>query len=275
MPELPEVETVKRSLEEKIVGCRFLGLEVYMPKVVKAGEANDLAGAITGKRVVRMGRRGKYLLVYLEDNLVLVIHLRMTGQLVHSAPEQEMAKHTHVVFSLDNGNQLRFVDQRQFGRIYLVPANALEMLSGLRNMGLEPFDPGFTKEYFKKELRNRRTKIKPLLLDQSFVAGIGNIYADEALHRALIHPERPAFSLLPREAAKLCQAIKDVLEEGIANRGTSIKDYVDGEGRSGENQHMLRMYGKEGQPCPKCKKPIRRIKVGGRSAYFCARCQKI
>lgn len=275
MPELPEVETVKRTLEEKIVGCKLLGLEVYLPKVVKAGEANDLAGAITGKRVIRMGRRGKYLLVYLEDNLVLVVHLRMTGQLVHSASEQELAKHTHVVFNLDNGHQLRFIDQRQFGRIYLMPANALDMLSGLKNMGLEPFDPDFTKEYFKKELRNRRTRIKPLLLDQTFVAGIGNIYADEALHRALIHPERPAFTLTSREAARLYQAIKDVLEEGIANRGTSIKDYVDGEGRSGENQHRLRVYGKEGQPCPKCKKPIQRIKVGGRSSYFCAKCQKI
>ncbi|MFZ5641629.1 MAG: bifunctional DNA-formamidopyrimidine glycosylase/DNA-(apurinic or apyrimidinic site) lyase [Bacillota bacterium] len=275
MPELPEVETVKRTLEEKIVGCKFTGLKVFMPKVVKAGEVDDVAGAIAGKRVVRMGRRGKYLLVYLENNLVLVVHLRMTGQLVHSAPDQELPKHTHVVFNLDNGQQLRFVDQRQFGRIYLVPANALDVLSGLRNMGLEPFDPDFTKEYFKKELRNRRTKIKPLLLDQSFVAGIGNIYADEALHRALVHPERPAYTLNPREAAKLYQAIKDVLEEGIANRGTSIKDYVDGEGRSGENQHQLRVYGREGQPCLKCKKPIHRIKVGGRSSYFCARCQKI
>lgn len=275
MPELPEVETVKRTLEEKIVGCKFQGLQVFMPKVVKAGEVDDLAGAITGKKVVRMGRRGKYLLVYLEGNLVLVVHLRMTGQLVLTDSEQELAKHTHVVFNLDNGSQLRFVDQRQFGRIYLVPANALDVISGLKSMGMEPFDPEFTKEYFKKELRNRRTKIKPLLLDQTFIAGIGNIYADEALFRALVHPERPAYSLTPREVARLYQAIKDVLEEGIANRGTSIKDYVDGEGRSGENQHKLRVYGREHQPCLKCKKPIHRIKVGGRSSYFCAKCQKI
>ncbi len=275
MPELPEVETVKRSLEKKIVGCKFSGLKVFMPKIVKAGEADEVAKAIAGQKIVRMGRRGKYLLVYLENNLVLVIHLRMTGQLVCTPREQELARHTHVVFNLDNGSELRFVDQRQFGRIYLLQANALDVLSGLKNMGLEPFDPAFTKEYFKKQLRNRRTKIKPLLLDQSFVAGIGNIYADEALHRALIHPERPAYSLHTREASRLYQAIKEVLEEGIANRGTSIKDYVDGEGQAGENQYQLRVYGRENQPCGKCKKTIRRIKVGGRSSYFCAKCQKI
>lgn len=275
MPELPEVETVKRTLEEKIVGSRFQGLKVLMPKIIKADEVDDLAGAISGKRVVRMGRRGKYLLVYLEGSLVLVVHLRMTGQLVHTEAEQELAKHTHVVFNLDNGCQLRFIDQRQFGRIYLVAENALDVISGLKNMGMEPFDPDFTREYFKKELHNRRTRIKPLLLDQTFIAGIGNIYADEALFRALVHPERPAYSLNQRETARLYQAIKDVLEEGITNRGTSIKDYVDGEGRSGENQHKLRVYGREGQPCQKCKKPIHRIKVGGRSSYFCARCQKI
>lgn len=275
MPELPEVETVKRSLEKKIVGCKFSGLKVFMPKIVKAGEADEVANAIAGQKIVRMGRRGKYLLVYLENNLVLVIHLRMTGQLVCTSPEQELARHTHVVFNLDNGSELRFVDQRQFGRIYLLQANALDVLSGLKNMGLEPFDPEFTKEYFKKQLRNRRTKIKPLLLEQSFVAGIGNIYADEALHRALIHPERPAYSLHTREASRLYQAIKEVLEEGIANRGTSIKDYVDGEGQAGENQYQLRVYGRENQPCGKCKKTIRRIKVGGRSSYFCAKCQKI
>ncbi len=275
MPELPEVETIRRSLEQKLKGKTFVGVEVLMDKMLK-GVTPDKAGEeITGKKITSIERRGKYLIIRLSGGKSMVIHLRMTGQLVHCPSEKEKAKHTHIVFQFNDKSQLRFVDQRQFGKVQLVADDELDSLSGLKDLGIEPLSAGFTRELFKKELRNRRTKIKPLLLDQTFIAGIGNIYADEALFRARINPERVAATLSPREVSLLYKAIKDVLLEGIENKGTSIRDYIDGEGNRGSNQDNLRVYGREGEPCPRCGKPIERKVIGGRSSHFCHKCQKM
>ncbi|PKM45492.1 MAG: formamidopyrimidine-DNA glycosylase [Firmicutes bacterium HGW-Firmicutes-8] len=275
MPELPEVETIRRSLEQNIKGKTFMGAEVFLEKMVKGVSPLELNSELKGREITRIDRRGKYLIIHLTGGIAMVIHLRMTGQLLYCSPEQEKVRHTHIIFKLSDMCQLRFADQRQFGKISLVSVRELDNFPGLKGLGVEPLGETFSREFFKKELRNRRTKIKPLLLDQTFIAGIGNIYADEALFRAMINPERIASSLTPREASRLYLAIRTVLQEGIENKGTSIKDYVDGDGNKGSNQGNLRVYGREGEPCVKCGKEIKRKSIGGRSSHFCPKCQKL
>lgn len=274
MPELPEVETIKRSLEKNIAGQTIDSVELYMPKIIRCPLPGEFIERLTGKKILRMGRRGKYLLMHLSGGSTLVVHLRMTGRLVYSPPEVPLDKHTHAVFGLSGGRQLRYTDIRQFGRICLAENGELKNLPGLKDLGVEPLEEQFTRDYLKKELKRRRTRIKSLLLDQTIIAGLGNIYADEALFRAKVHPEKIASALTPREIAKLYIAIVEVLRESIENRGTSFRDYVDGEGLSGSNQLSLRVYSREGHPCIDCGKPLARIKVGGRSSYFCPCCQK-
>lgn len=275
MPELPEVETVKRTLEGKILGLSFDIVKIMMPKIVRTPAAEDFAKLIQGKKVLKLGRRGKYILIHLSEEFTMVIHLRMTGQLIYCAPDREMVKHTHLIFNLNNGMELRYVDIRQFGQVSLIPTPELNDFPGLGSLGPEPLEDEFTREFFKKELRNRRTKIKALLLDQTFLAGLGNIYVDEALHKAKIHPERLACTLNAREVSLLFQAIRDVLSEGIEHRGTSIKDYVDAEGQSGGFQNRLQAYGREKKPCAHCGELITRKKVAGRSSFYCPSCQKV
>lgn len=275
MPELPEVETVKRTLEGKILGLSFGTVKILMPKIVRTPSADDFTKLIPGKKVLKLGRRGKYILIHLSDDFTMVIHLRMTGQLIYCAPDRERTKHTHLIFNLDNGMELRYLDIRQFGQVSLIPTAELQAFPGLGSLGPEPLEDEFTREFFKKELRNRRTKIKALLLDQTFLAGLGNIYVDEALHKAKIHPERLACTLNAREVSLLFQAIRDVLSEGIEHRGTSIKDYVDVEGQAGGFQNRLQAYGRENKPCSHCGDLIARKKVAGRSSFYCPSCQKV
>ena len=275
MPELPEVETIRRSLEHTIKGKTLVGLEVFLEKILKGMDPREFDEKLKGKKITGISRRGKYLIIQLSGGLVMVVHLRMTGQLLYCSPEQERAKHTHVIFHLSNKYQLRFVDQRQFGKVQLLPARDLDSLSSLRNLGVEPLSDEFSREFLKKGLRNKRVKIKPLLLEQEFIAGIGNIYADEALFRARVNPERVSATLNPREASRIYQAIREVLLEGIENKGTSIKDYIDGDGNKGSNQNNLRVYGRTGQSCIKCGTEIQRVVIRGRSAHFCPKCQKL
>ncbi len=275
MPELPEVETIRRSLEDKLIGKTLTGVKVLLDKMVKGISPEDFDAELRGKKITGISRRGKYLIIYLTGGITVVIHLRMTGQLLYCPAGQDTIKHTHIVFQLNDKGQLRFVDQRQFGRVHLVQAKELDNLSGLKNLGIEPLSECFTREFFRKELKKKHTKIKPLLLDQTFLAGVGNIYADEALFRAKVNPERVAAGLSPREAANLYLAIKKVLLEGISNKGTSIRDYLDGEGNPGSNQDNLKVYGRAGEPCIKCRKPIERKVIGGRSSHFCPKCQKL
>ncbi len=274
MPELPEVETVRQTLQPKLAGLKFCGALVYLPKIIKTPDPEQFIKEIEGKKIIKISRRGKYLLLNLSDRYTLVVHLRMTGSLVYCENGDPPAKHTHIVFNLSNGAQLRFTDVRQFGQLWLVPSTSLDSLTGLKNLGVEPLEPQFTRDYLKKELRRRHARIKPLLLDQTIIAGLGNIYTDEALHRAKINPERLAMTLTPREIASLYHAIRDVLQEGIENRGTTVRNYVDGEGRSGSYQEQLQVYSRDGEPCSHCGKIIIKKKVGGRSSYYCPSCQK-
>ncbi|MBO8129365.1 MAG: DNA-formamidopyrimidine glycosylase [Peptococcaceae bacterium] len=277
MPELPEVETIIRGLRKNILGARILGVEIYLPKVVATPEPDLFKSKLKGKQINTLKRRGKYILVYLSDNSLLAFHLRMTGQLVFHKPgynEADFPKHTHLVFRLDRG-LLRFTDPRQFGRVWLVPKDKPEWISGLTKLGPEPLDDTFTEERFKDKIRQHKQKIKPLLLDQAFIAGLGNIYTDEALYRARIHPAKRASDLTARETETLYRAIKEVLSEGIKYKGTSVRDYVDGTGDEGHYQERLAVYGKKGMACYRCGTPISRILCANRGTYYCPRCQKL
>lgn len=275
MPELPEVETVRRSLLKKLVGRKITQVHVTMDKIVSPLLVDEFVEQATGKEILDIRRRGKYLLLDLSEQLTLIVHLRMTGKFIFCKAQDEVMKHTHVIFELDDGHHLRFVDQRQFGKVLLVPNEALHQVSGLSTLGPEPLEDEFTLEWFKHTMAKKSTKIKGLLLDQTFLAGLGNIYVDEALFRAKVHPERPANSLKAREVTRLYQAVRDVLQEGIEYRGTSFKDYVDGEGKTGGFQNHLKAYGRENQPCEECGTLMMRKKVAGRSSVYCPRCQRL
>lgn len=274
MPELPEVETIACTLRPKAVGRRIAAAEVFLPKVIKEPDAGQFVKTITGLKITGLKRRGKFLLFYLSEAYILVIHLRMTGRLVYVAPETPREKHTHVIFHLDDGNELRFQDLRQFGTMHLLAEDQLEEFPSLSKLGPDTLDSSLTRDVFKKMLKGRSGKIKKLLLDQTFISGIGNIYANEILWEARIHPERQAATLNPREISKLYKAMRDVLKRAIAYRGTTLRDYVDGEGKPGGFQTRLAVHGRENQPCPACGSSITRVKSGGRSSYICPCCQK-
>jgi formamidopyrimidine-DNA glycosylase len=274
MPELPEVETVRRTLQPKLTGLTITCVHLCLPKIIRTPGPEEFKKIITNKKILRVDRRGKYLLLGLSGGYTLAVHLRMTGRLVYAAGDVPPTKHTHIILQLDNGHKLIFTDMRQFGGMWLVPTAALDSLSGYKDLGVEPLDECFTRDFFRKELCRRRTRIKSLLLNQTFIAGLGNIYADEVLHRAGINPERQAETLRPREIKRLHQAIIDVLMEAIDNRGTTVRDYIDGNGLAGSYQELLRVYQREGKPCLHCGQVITRKKVGGRSSYYCPACQK-
>lgn len=273
MPELPEVETVKRSLAGQLTGERITGVTIYYPGNIKRPEPELFKRTLTGKEFLGIDRRGKFLLLALSGGYVLVVHLRMTGQLFMTGAGEPLDKHTHIVFSLSGERELRYADQRKFGILELVRQGEVNQLKGLKELGLEPLSSDFTLERLVAVLRNKKRPIKNLLLDQTVVAGIGNIYADEILFEAGIHPEKPAGDLTEEEIAALWQAVPRMLELGIQHRGTSIRNYVDGEGQKGSFQNLLRVYGRPGEPCCRCGAAIVRIKVAGRGTYFCPRCQ--
>ncbi|MDD2421606.1 MAG: bifunctional DNA-formamidopyrimidine glycosylase/DNA-(apurinic or apyrimidinic site) lyase [Heliobacteriaceae bacterium] len=275
MPELPEVETVRRTLAKHIVGRTICGVEIHLPKIVAAPFDGDFVQTVVGRRIIGLRRRGKYLLATLSGDRTLVVHLRMTGQWVACTLESPVIPHTHVVFCLDDGKQVRFADLRQFGRLVVIPSDLVPTFGGLASLGPEPLAADFTEQDFAGCLQGKKTKLKPLLLDQKFLAGLGNIYANEALARAGLHPDRPANELTASEKTALYQGIRTVLLDGIAAGGTSLRDYVDGEGRQGKFQAKLQVHGREGKPCQACGTPIVRVKRGGRSTYFCPRCQTI
>ncbi len=270
MPELPEVETIVRGLREPLVGRQFTGVRVGWENLVARPSVEEFERGLVGQRILGLKRRGKYLIFALSDGRSLIIHLRMTGRLMIVNSYDELDKHDHLIFELDEGRELRFNNLRKLGRVYLVDDE--DEIVG--RLGPEPLDDDFTPANFAALLSGRRGKIKPLLLNQRFIAGIGNIYADEAMFAARIHPERRADTLTAEEIECLYGAIRQVLAQGIRNRGTTFSDYLDAEGREGENQEYLRVFRRTGQPCPRCGTPIERTVVGGRGTYFCPRCQK-
>ncbi len=273
MPELPEVETIRRSLEPLVKGAKITEIKVNTP--VTQPQATLFCEQLTKKEILQIARRGKYLIFYLDDALVLVVHLRMTGQLVYYPKTAPPSKHTHVIFVFENGAELHFTDTRRFGRMWLVPKTELFGIPGLDTLGPEPIDEGFDKKIIADKLaRHKKMKIKIFILDQTIIAGLGNIYADEVLFASGIHPERRCEDISQKELAALCCAMQNILKEAITHRGTSFRDYVDGNRAKGEHQDFLKVYQRRDQPCLTCGKPIKCIKVGGRSSFYCPHCQK-
>lgn len=276
MPELPEVETIKKSLLPLLVGKKIVNVELKVENLLKYPEKDKdyFEDTLKNSSFIDIQRRGKYLLFYMDTDSILVIHLRMTGRLLYLPTSEIVDKHTHIIFNLEDDMDLRFHDVRKFGLVYLVPKNGLHLLKGLSSLGPEPLEEEFSLESFKLSLKNKKGKIKPLLLNQQFIAGIGNIYADEILFQARVHPEEIVSNLSEGEIELIYEAIKDRLSQGIKFRGTSIKDYVDGLGNSGTFQNELKIYGKKGESCFNCDHLLERIKVGGRNSTICPECQK-
>jgi len=286
MPELPEVETIVRGLRGPLVGRTIIGVRVGWENLVarprpdgstssprrlaEGPTIEEFKRRIVGQKVLAVKRRGKYLICTLSGGGSLIVHLRMTGQLLIKNSGDELDKYDHLIFELDDGRELRFNNMRRLGRVYLVDDE--DEIAG--RLGPEPLDDDFTPPDFAALLSGRRGKIKPLLLNQRFIAGIGNIYADEAFFAARIYPERRADTLTAGEIERLYHAIRRVLRQGIENRGTTLVTYRDAEGREGRNQEYLRVFRRTGQSCPRCGMPIERTVVGGRGTYFCPRCQK-
>lgn len=271
MPELPEVETIVRELREPLIGRRFTGVSVGWGNVVKMPSVAELKDRILGQKIIGIRRRGKYLVFTLSGGDNLILHLKMTGRLKVEPAWKKFEKHDHTVFSLDDGRELRFNDMRKFGCVYLVE-DAEEILGKL---GPEPLADDFTLEAFAALLTRRSGAIKPLLLNQRFVAGLGNIYADEALFAAGLHPQRKANTLTGEEIERLYRAIRQVLYQAIKDEGTTFDGvYRKADGEEGGHQDHLMVFRRRGGPCPRCGETIQRIMVGGRGTYFCPRCQK-
>lgn len=276
MPELPEVETVASGLRaEGLSGRTITDVVVRWPRTVDRPSIDELRARLIGQQIEAIGRRGKFLIFSLSGGDSLLVHLRMTGKL-HVVPADEpLDAHTHIILSLDDGRELRFHDTRKFGRIYLVD----EPAEVIGRLGPEPIDAEFTVEDFQAMLSSRRRQLKPLLLDQTFLAGLGNIYANEALWHARLHPERLSNSLSADEAANLYEAMRFVLRKGIENLGTTlgqgITNFYGARGDAGRNQEELQVHEREGQPCFRCNTPIRRLIVGQRATYICPTCQPL
>ncbi len=267
MPELPEVETIRRALVQEVLHRRLRALEVReRVHLLQNCTAPQLEKALVGKRLTALDRRGKFLVLEFGP-WAMVLHLRMSGRLL-----LHPAGHTRLVLDFE-GRTLYLDDARRFAALYLVPTAKLWELDPLRRLGLEPFTPSYTLEAFRERLRSRR-EVKRLLLDQTKLAGLGNIYACEALFEACIHPERPASSLTQQEAKRLFEAIPRVLERALAAGGTSFDKYRTPRGEPGRFQEEFSVYGREGEPCPRCGAPIARIVQGGRSSFYCPECQR-
>ena len=273
MPELPEVETIRLALEPNVVGRRFERVEIRDPRLVRPFEPTAVAAELEGERVGALDRRGKYLIVRFESGRALLIHLRMTGSLRHAAPGSlPDDPHRRAVVKLDDGSDVAYRDVRRFGTWHLLEPDELDPYLAQR-LGREPLERGFTARRLAEQLKGRRAPIKAALLDQRTVAGLGNIYVDEALWRAQIHPQRPAEDLDDEEITRLARAIKDALRAGLARQGASLRDYSTPDGGRGRMQDEFRVYGREGEPCPRCGTPIDKIRAGGRGTWYCPSCQ--
>jgi len=274
VPELPEVETVRARLEPVLVGRRFDEVEINDARLTRPFEPEPVAAELTGERVAALERRGKYLVVRFDSGLVLLIHLRMTGGLKH-APKGLRGDdpHRRAVVKLDDGSDVAYRDVRRFGTWLLLRDDELEPYLANR-LGEEPLHGGFTPKTLGERLANRRAPIKAALLDQRTLAGLGNIYVDEALWRARIHPHTPAGELTQLEHRALHRAIRDSLEAGIARQGATLRDYRTPDGKRGRMQRAFKVYGRAGQPCDRCGHPIEKTRAGGRGTWYCPNCQK-
>lgn len=275
MPELPEVETVRKTLKQLVLHKTIENITVYWPKIIKNPvDVEQFIDALIGESIVDVGRRGKFLIIY-TDHYALVSHLRMEGKYGLYPKEEPFDKHTHVIFRFTDGTELRYRDVRKFGTMHLFKKSEEFIKPPLVDLGPEPFSKSFTIEYFASRLKKTNRKIKPALLDQKIVVGLGNIYVDEALFRSGIHPERLASTLNAKEIVILHREIVATLSGAIAKGGSTIRSYVNTQGEIGMFQLELYAYGRKGEACKKCGAPLEKMVVGGRGTHYCPICQKI
>ncbi|MHB1130822.1 MAG: bifunctional DNA-formamidopyrimidine glycosylase/DNA-(apurinic or apyrimidinic site) lyase [Chloroflexota bacterium] len=273
MPELPEVETIKNDAREHLLGLRVTEVNLKDPTLVRRPAPEEFVARLTGRRFEAAERQAKNLILGLDSGDALVLQLVITGQFLLVARSARLSQSNRLVLDVDDGRQLRLVDSSLYAKALLLSAAELPAVLGLERLGPDPTTPVFTAEWLAEALAKRRGRIKPLLLDQHFLAGLGNIYVDEALFLAGIAPTREARSLSAAEVARLHGAIREVLLGSIAKRGTTFATYRDLLGRPGHYQEDLRVFHRTGQPCPRCGGPIQMEKIGGRDTHFCPRCQ--
>jgi formamidopyrimidine-DNA glycosylase len=272
MPELPEVETIAASLRRKIVGLPIADIHIFLPKLDRGRGAIDLR-KYSGRKVLDVRRRGKMILVTCENGLCLLFHLKMTGQFLWTRMKLERDAHTHLAISFVGRNrELRFRDVRKFGFVRCFETSCPAEAEELRSLGFEPLETGL--DTLTDAILARKGRLKSLLLNQTFIAGIGNIYADEILFESRLHPLTPASTLSRKETARLWAAMQSILRRAVAAGGSTIRDYKDADGLDGHFQFQHNAYGRKGLPCPRCDRTIRRDVIGGRASFYCPRCQR-
>ena len=275
MPELPEVETIRRIIEPQIAGRSIVSVMIQNPQIIACPDAKIFTDLLTGHTFAGMSRRGKFLIFHFDNGGRLVLHLRMTGQLLVTPHDHEEEKHTHLIADLSDGNQLRYIDVRRFGRFWFLAEGESDAVTGLDKLGIEPDDKRLSAEYLKEKLGRRRKAIKEMLHDQSIVAGIGNIYSDEILYASHIYPEKNCNTLSDDEWQRLAVQIPDVIAWAIRANEISSEEYLAGKGKEYRNTPHLKAYGHEGKPCEVCGSLFEKITVGGRSSCYCPKCQKM
>lgn len=273
MPELPEVETVKRVVGPQIKNKKITGIRIVNESVIAYPECDKFMKMVQDSIITGMTRRGKFLGIHLDNGKHIYVHLRMTGCLIVTPKDWPMEKHTHLILELDDGNEIRYVDSRRFGRFWVL-GNEEDKVTGMNKLGLEPFDDMLTAEYLQKKLGHRKKAIKECLLDQSIVTGIGNIYGDEILFECGINPQRKACDCTEEQWKELSVKIPEILSFFIEKNAISNEDYLIGKGKDYRNAPYIKIYGHEGMPCPVCGEPMVRVVISGRSSVFCPVCQK-
>ncbi|BCA85954.1 formamidopyrimidine-DNA glycosylase [Enterococcus saigonensis] len=276
MPELPEVETVRRGLSQLILNKEIATVDVFWSKIIALPEVETFKQELSGQKIETINRRGKYLIFELSD-YELISHLRMEGKYEFFSAQTHavVTKHTHVIFHFTDGSQLQYRDVRKFGRMELVLKGEAKRFKSIAQLGPEPTPETFKLAQFKRDLAKTKREIKPALLDQKMVTGLGNIYVDEVLWLAKIHPMQPCDTLSESEIKRLRLAIIDVLKRAVAAGGTTVRTYLNALGEAGKFQLSLNVYGRTGQPCPRCQTPIEKIKVAQRGTHLCPHCQKL
>lgn len=274
MPELPEVETIKRIVCPQLAGRTIETTEVRNAQVIAYPESKCFSKALSGQLISNMSRRGKFLTIQLENGDRLSLHLRMTGQLTVVPESEPIEKHTHLIFHLSGGSQLRYIDTRRFGRFWLLRKGEADTVTGQNKLGLEPTDPAITGEYLKTLLGKRKKTVKEMLLDQAVIAGIGNIYSDEILFAAKIYPGTACRILNEYDWDKLAKKIPEIIIWGIESNNMTPEEYLRGKGKEYRNISQLRIYGRAGKPCVRCGTIIDKVTICGRTSCYCPSCQK-
>ena len=273
MPELPEVETVKETLKKIVIGKKIINVKVNYKNIIEFPSSDEFVKKIINETIIDMKRRGKWLMFEL-NNYFLLSHLRMEGRYFYKKRNEEHLKHEHVIFEFSDGNELRYIDTRKFGRMYLLNKEDIYNVKPLCELGLEPWDDNLTASYLKEKYKNKKLPIKTVILDQSIIVGIGNIYADEILFLSNIDPLKKASMLTEKELDNIIINTKKVLNEAIKDGGTTIKSYESSEGVHGRFQQNLLVHNRENEKCKKCSSIIIKTRIGGRSTYYCPTCQK-